>query len=343
PAVSPSTSAMHMDTMHMRTFRSCSLLLLFMTLLAACSTSGGGRHGGPSAGAPHYKVGKPYKVNGRWYHPREDADYEEVGIASWYGRDFHGRKTANGEIFDMNRLSAAHTTLPMPSLVEVTNLKNGRDVVVRVNDRGPFAKDRVIDLSREAARRLGFEKEGLTSVRVRYLGRAPLLAKAPKDGASPAQSANILRRPPAPTPSAEPAVTTAPAARASTEGEATGVVPASFTPSSPSNPAQSASARRVEPPLFDPPSLTEPATADANPMAYVIRVAALSQLANIEALKKQLEAIGPLRLTRVESENGTALYRISMGPFASLNTATTHLKAVRDAGYSDAGIVALQP
>ena len=153
------------------------ILAIFLTALAgACATSRSG--GGSSEASPHYKVGKPYQVNGRWYHPKEDPNYSEVGVASWYGQQFHGRLTANGEIFDMNRLSAAHTTLPLPSMVEVTNLENGRSVVVRLNDRGPFAKDRIIDMSREAARHLGFEQQGTTRVRVRYAGPAPLMAKA---------------------------------------------------------------------------------------------------------------------------------------------------------------------
>lgn len=125
-------------------------------------------------GGGSYKVGVPYQVSGRWYHPREEPGYDRTGVASWYGDDFHGRKTANGEIYDMNALSAAHTTLPMPSYVWVTNLENGRSLLVRVNDRGPYAHDRAIDLSRAAARALGSEGRGLSQVRVRFAGPAPL-------------------------------------------------------------------------------------------------------------------------------------------------------------------------
>ncbi len=125
-------------------------------------------------GGGHYKLGKPYRINGRWYVPREDPGYDRRGIASWYGADFHARKTANGEIYDMNALTAAHPTLPLPSYVWVTNERNGRTVLVRVNDRGPYAHDRIIDLSRATARALGFENHGLARVRVRYAGRAPL-------------------------------------------------------------------------------------------------------------------------------------------------------------------------
>lgn len=115
---------------------------------------------------------KPYQVHGQWYVPKDDPHYDEVGIASWYGPQHQGRPTADGEIFDMRRPSAAHKTLPLPSIVEVKNLENGRKIRVRVNDRGPFAKGRIIDLSREAADQLGFLQKGTARVRVRYIGRA---------------------------------------------------------------------------------------------------------------------------------------------------------------------------
>jgi len=119
---------------------------------------------------PAYKVGTPYKINGKWYYPAVDYQYNETGIASWYGPGFHGKKTANGEIFDQNKISAAHKTLPMPSIVKVTNLENGLVLEnVRVNDRGPFAGDRIIDLSKKAAEKLGFMKNGVAKVRVEIL------------------------------------------------------------------------------------------------------------------------------------------------------------------------------
>lgn len=142
------------------------LALLPLLLLAACA----GRREPPSS-EPRgvYKLGQPYQVNGRWYVPEFDPNYDRIGIASWYGEEFHGRPTANGERFDRTTISAAHPTLPLPSLVEVTNLDNGRRLVVRVNDRGPFVGDRLIDLSEAAARELGFRDRGLARVRVRFL------------------------------------------------------------------------------------------------------------------------------------------------------------------------------
>jgi rare lipoprotein A len=125
-------------------------------------------------GGGTYKLGAPYRIAGRWYTPQLDPGYNRSGIASWYGADFHGRKTANGEIYDMTALSAAHPTLPLPSYVWVTNLANGRTLLVRVNDRGPYANDRLIDLSQAVARALDMEGRGLAQVRVRYAGAAPL-------------------------------------------------------------------------------------------------------------------------------------------------------------------------
>ena len=119
--------------------------------------------------APRYKVGNPYKIGGIWYYPERDLTYDETGIGSWYGDEFAGKLTANGEIFDPELVTAAHKTLPMPSVVRVTNLDNGKSIVVRINDRGPFVDGRVIDLSRRAARALGMEDEGIVSVRLYLL------------------------------------------------------------------------------------------------------------------------------------------------------------------------------
>lgn len=157
-----------------------------MSLLAACASAGGA---GPASVRTPLVSARPavnnpapivsgttrrYQVRGQWYQPMQDATgYDEVGIASWYGDQFNGRPTATGEIFDMHGLSAAHKTLPLPGLVEVTNLANGRTVVLRVNDRGPFVDDRIIDLSRGAAQELGLLSQGVGRVRVRYLGLAP--------------------------------------------------------------------------------------------------------------------------------------------------------------------------
>lgn len=116
-----------------------------------------------------YKIGNPYRISGIWYTPKEDYGYAETGTASWYGADFHNGVTANGEKYDMDAMTAAHRTLPLPSVVKVTNLSNGKSVILRVNDRGPFAKNRIIDVSRKAAQQLNFINQGTTKVKVEVL------------------------------------------------------------------------------------------------------------------------------------------------------------------------------
>jgi rare lipoprotein A len=155
-----------------------ALLALAGVALAACASgpapvaSLAGTEGQPSPNYSGHKVGKPYQVHGVWYYPKEQPNYDEIGIASWYGYQFHNQNTADGEVFDMTLPSAAHKTLPLPSLVEVTNLANGKKLIVRVNDRGPFVDGRIIDMSKEAATELGFVAAGITKVRVRYIGQA---------------------------------------------------------------------------------------------------------------------------------------------------------------------------
>jgi rare lipoprotein A len=147
-------------------------------------------------GGGTYRVGKPYMVAGRMYVPEEDANYRAEGLASWYGDDFHGRLTANGEVFDMASLTAAHPTLPMPCYARVTNLRNGKSLIVRVNDRGPYHANRLIDVSNKAAELLEFKGNGVARVRVEYVGRAPL------EGSDDRQLMATLRTGvPAPSPS----------------------------------------------------------------------------------------------------------------------------------------------
>ena len=147
-------------------------------------------------GGGTYRVGKPYTVGGRIYVPEEDVNYREEGLASWYGDDFHGRLTANGEVFDMASLTAAHPTLPMPCYARVTNMRNGKSLIVRVNDRGPYHGNRLIDVSNKAAELLEFKGSGVARVRVEYVGRAPL------EGSDDRQLMATLRTgEPAPSPS----------------------------------------------------------------------------------------------------------------------------------------------
>jgi rare lipoprotein A len=145
-----------------------------------------------------YRVGTPYLVAGRLYVPELDPHYRAEGLASWYGDDFHGRSTANGEIFDRDAISAAHPTMPLPSYARVTNLNNGRSLIVRVNDRGPYAANRIIDVSKHAASLLGFIQSGTTRVRVEYVGPAQLEGSNDK-----LLEATLRQDEPAPAPGSE--------------------------------------------------------------------------------------------------------------------------------------------
>ena len=176
--------------------RAISLAALIAPMLAACATGNLGptvnraaftsseygvaasprvtSNPNPPRGGGRYQVGKPYTVRGKTYVPQHDPSYSASGSASWYGADFHGRRTANGEIFSANAITAAHPTLPLPSYVRVTNTDNGRSLIVRVNDRGPYVSGRIIDLSYRAASMLGYVNKGSTNVHVEYVGQAPL-------------------------------------------------------------------------------------------------------------------------------------------------------------------------
>ncbi|MBI1366034.1 MAG: septal ring lytic transglycosylase RlpA family protein [Alphaproteobacteria bacterium] len=302
-----------------------------LALLAACSTTPPAS--GPSTGV--YKVGSPYKVNGKTYVPHADPDYDKIGVASWYGDEFNGRKTANGEIFDKARLSAAHTTLPLPSLVEVENLENGRRVVVRVNDRGPFVGDRLIDVSHAAARALGFDKKGLARVRVRYLGRAELSALAPLyKGDQPS-----VRVASAPSPAPQIAQPAAPAPHFTTA--APGGPAAAPTP-----PVQTASAapadsmaNLITTALSAPPAPRAAPKAAAATGEFWIDVATYSDLKALEHARLSLVKFGDYRIVTNPTPSGAFNYSLQSGPYPDKASLEASLAALREAGYSDARAV----
>lgn len=235
-------------------------LALVALLLAACS---GPRSTPPPVDpvstTPHgtYKLGQPYQINGIWYFPEFDPAYDKTGIASWYGHDFHGLPTANGEVFDMRQPSAAHPTLPLPSVVEVTNLDNGRKAMLRVNDRGPFHDNRLIDLSQAAARELGFEGKGLARVRVRFVSLLPAHGVPPVAGTTTRPATVVASAAPAATPVAR-------AAPAKTPAKAPARAPA--------------------------------AAAGCGADDHFVQVAAFSEPANAAALQRRLNAVGPVEV-----------------------------------------------
>src|SRR5260221_10854625 len=173
-----------------RAFRYTTAIAGLVALAAACSTESERVTPPPPAGI--YKVGNPYQIEGTWYYPKEQSDYDETGVASWYGQPFEGRYTANGEAYSSDALSAAHRTLPMPVNVRVTNLENGRSLILRVNDRGPFSKGRIVDVSVRAAKLLGFFEVGTARVRVTFVSRANLGNGQPPPSETPVEVASAF-------------------------------------------------------------------------------------------------------------------------------------------------------
>lgn len=293
-----------------RCVRRMALIAVAAASLAACATVDHSPGPITSVGG----TGKPYQVNGIWYVPREQPNYNEVGMASWYGDAFHQKATASGERFDMNAVSGAHTTLPLPSIVEVTNLDNGRRLKVRVNDRGPFVADRVIDLSREAARELGFERQGLARVRVRYVGPAPLLG--------PAAGVRVARA----TPPRSAPVQIARAAAPPPSRQSSYQQQAAFTA------APAAAAPRT---LEVAPSLAE---AVAPSPAFRVQAGAFSEEGRARRVAAQLASVGPAVVEPIE-RNGTRLWRVMLpGPQDELQAYNLRQR-VAEAGFADARVV----
>ena len=257
-----------------------------------------------------YKLGLPYEIGSAWYYPSYDPYYDRTGVASWYGPAFHGQSTANGERFDMNEVSAAHPTLPLPSRVRVTNLKNGRQLIVRVNDRGPFSGGRLIDLSRRAAQLLGFYNNGLAKVRVQYLGLDRLRPDAPRPAGRPILLAakgtpSIALKPGRPEPPAR--------------AEATG--------SSPAGPEQI------------PPTPTGAEAVDGTSKALLVEAALLE---GRDAADRLGERVGRLGAVAVEAERrgDRVVYAVRIGPVDSDAEAASILAKLTRAGLENPQIIA---
>ncbi len=279
---------------------------LFALTLAACSTA----TRGPVTTAPHatYKIGDPYQINGVWYYPAEDWGYDETGIASWYGEDFHGKFTANGEVFDLNAVTAAHRTLPMPSVVQVTNLDNGRSIQVRVNDRGPYARGRIIDLSRRAAQLLGFEGHGTAKVRVKILvpETIQVASLAGRNGPGPELAGAVPQAVPVDKVAAE-ALPTPP-----------GVAVASAQPQANLPLRPSASTRQV---VTDAPPLSDKVTmVPVKATQIYIQAGAFASMDRAWTLKVQLDKMGKAAITDAKV-GGLVVYRVRLGPVATVDQA----------------------
>ena len=287
----------------------------------------------PNAGV--YKIGQPYQVDNVWYYPREQPDYDETGIASWYGPGFHGKRTANGEVYDENGLTAAHKTLPMPAMVRVTNLENGRSIQVRINDRGPFEAGRVIDMTRRGAQLLGFIQQGTARVRVDIMPEESqqLAALSSRSGGDEVP----------PPPKAAPV------------GEVTGggLAPLSGSKVNPGQPPAGQPKAGQPQPGAKPPAAQ--ATVDVAPVALpqpdgkvtqvavkptsiYIQAGAFLRQSNANQLGGQLRKYGPVRVTPIKVERQN-YYRVRIGPIASVVEADKTLKRMIADGHPESRIV----
>ncbi len=312
-------------------FNNRSLVFAFLSLFAlvACAETEFLVHTAKTVGSDNtpasvgdYKVGKPYQIKGQWYYPTENFDYIETGIASWYGPNFHGKPTANGETFDQNLMTAAHRTLPLPSSVRVTNLENGRTVVLRVNDRGPFARGRIIDVSRRAAQLLGFEKNGTAKVRVEIMAddsRQLKLAAINRTGGGAGQ----------------PQIASSPRQD----------VVATPLPNSGQPVQQAANTAPRDPVTVQPrsgvpiPALTEKVEVlPVSPTGIFVQTGAFSKLENALRMRDRMFSLGPTQISRFRVA-GAEVYRVRIGPLQTVAMADTTLSQVTNAGVSDARLI----
>lgn len=286
---------------------------------------------------PNYKIGKPYQIAGVWYYPKEDYEYDETGIASWYGAKFHGRKTANGEIYDMNALTAAHRTLPMPSYVRVTNLDNGRSLVLRVNDRGPFARSRIIDISRRGAQLLGFQRQGTAKVRVQILAdKSQALKtrlKGRQDLARIGTPITVKR-----LPKAKVAAESLPAPPGGNENTAASGQPPPRLLASNATPVSDARASDAALIDDDEPVTGEVSVATVPATQIFVQAGAFSRYDNANRVRARLSGVGPVKIYTVLI-SGRDLFRVRMGPLKNVKDADKMLEAVARAGYPGARII----
>jgi len=286
------------------------LLSVFVLVLAGCASTATAPAPAPKAN-PHYKIGSPYKIGGRLYVPAADERYDEIGVASWYGPKFHGGLTANGEVYDMRALTAAHRTLPMPSIARVTNLANGKSVNVRINDRGPFSKERIIDLSRKAAETLGFVEQGTARVRVQYVGPADLGRALLKTG-DPRTIAELE-------------------AELGNSGQTPSLPPRRLARFQPGGTDAAA--------LSDLIARTTGNDAALREERYDVQIGSFRDANRAEAIRLQAAAQGPAFLQSIDLPNGTRVHRVMLGPFSSEPEAGPYLRWARSAGFPGAWLV----
>lgn len=286
-------------------------------LLAACGSTQ--PTGSADDGRGSYKVGRTYTVAGQIYTPDENYSYNQAGMASWYGPGFHGKRTANGEAYDQRAMTAAHRTLPMPSVVRVTNLDNGSSVVLRVNDRGPFAHNRIIDVSRAAAEQLDMVRSGVASVRVEILpNESRRLKEIALNGGSIADQTAAMRGAPAAPPRTMVAAAPPPPPPPSAPAPRPAALAPTITTVAASAPA--------------------PAPAPSTAFGYFVQAGAFSSMDSAERVRATLAQFGDSAISQT-SFGPTSLYRVRLGPFASADAAQSTMGRVHQAGYRDARVV----
>lgn len=323
--------------------RPCAIATLLAGMLAglsACGSTSGGKGGG-SAQRGTYKVGNPYKIEGVTYTPQETFTLVETGVASWYGPGFHGKSTANGERYDQSDRTAAHRTLQMPSVVRVTNLDNGLATVVRVNDRGPFARNRVIDLSRTAAQEIDMIRSGTARVRVEQLQAESLTVKeVAVGGGGPGEQQAALAQLAAgqrgaPPPAAPPVQVMAVAQPAAAPP------PAPVQAVWPTNPRSPAVAGGQEGPtvasLAATPAAAAPAVASG--AGFYVQVGAFSTAENAERQRGAVRSYGHSEVSQA-SAGGRDVYRVRLGPYTTSEAAGIVADRLKRSGYGDPRVVA---
>jgi rare lipoprotein A len=345
-----------------RPARVCTALLAVM-LAGACASKHTPGSSSSVASRGMYKVGQPYSINGITYVPTEEFQHVETGVASWYGPGFHGKYTANGEVYDQHDRTAAHRTLQMPSVLRVTNLENGQSTVVRVNDRGPFARSRIIDVSQVAAEELGMTRNGTARVRIDQLEAESLAVKqiaisgggpdeqraAIENGrrGAPAATAIAQAQAPSPPPAPPPPVPPPPP-------EAPPPVPTPAVTVYPSTPPSPTIAPPGPPPGWggrigggSAPSIASIAGAAASPPpatgapggGFYVQTGAFSTAGNAEKQRGQITSYGSAEISQASSA-GREVYRVRLGPYTTQEAAGIVADRLKRSGYGDARVVA---
>ncbi len=301
----------------MRNFSTLTCCLFSIALLSGCASISADMSKG------NYKVGKPYVINGKRYTPHIDYSYSETGLASWYGPGFHGKRTANGERFNQNELTAAHRTLPMPSIVRVTNLENGRSAVLRINDRGPFSKNRIIDVSKRGAELLGFKAKGVAKVRVDILEQeSRRIAGAAMQGLDTSGGhLGII----------EPAN--------GSESIQTASVSSTPTEKKPTYKLVTLNNESVQGHLTDGKFYPDPVIGqeEVKPHALYVQAGAFSSHANAQSLADKLSAYGKAQISAVDRD-GSQYYRVRL-PAESNHDAVNLAEKLNRAGYKNAQVI----